>query len=129
MSAAEKTGTWRVRCFQSGTHIVKRDGRHPHFYVYAAPGLSRMETCETLCAWLNGEAPRPGWADDLIRSSEVEAYHPGLNASGVMLPIYATGPCLESSPGRGDWTQDPAFADERARLMDRLCGVDSKETA
>lgn len=122
------TDRWSISSYQSGTHVVHRLGFHePWFYVYEAPNRSRYETCEDLCAWLNGEGPRPSWADDLIRTSEEKAVHAGLNENGVMLPIMAVGPMLESEPGRGDWTPDPAFADDRSRLMDRLCGIGGQQ--
>jgi hypothetical protein len=117
---------WAVETFPSGTHIVARRGFHrraPHYYVYEAPGLTRMETCEQLAAWLNGDGPRPAWADTLIRGSETAAHFPALNEHGSPLLIYATGPYVESDPGRGDWRDDKTFRDERADLMDVLCGT------
>lgn len=113
---------WTVELFGSGTHVVTRHGaREPHFYVYEAPGLTRYETCRQLAAWLNEEAPRPAWADTMLRTSETCAFFPALNEYGAALSISAVGPCVESEPGRGDWTDDPEFHDDRARLMDGLC--------
>lgn len=118
------TDRWTIHHYGSGTHVVVREGvRAPHFYVHAAPGLTRMETCEQLRDWLNGDAARPEWADDLMRASERIAHHPGVTEHGGLLSISAVGPSVESEPGRGDWTPDPEFEDDRARLMDLLCGV------
>lgn len=121
-----KSETWVVRAYGSGTHIVQRDGvRAPHYYVYAAPGLSRYETCEQLRDWLNGSADRPAWVATMLRSSETCAWFPAVNEHGATLSISAVGPSVESEPGRGDWMDDPAFVDDRARLIDRLFGVGS----
>lgn len=116
---------WVVSMFGSGTHIVQRDdgARAPHFYVYAAPGIDRYETCRQLADWLNGTGARRAWMDALIRSGEESAYHPAVNEHGTVLPVYVTGPSVESEPGRGDWANDPDFKDERAALMDRLFGI------
>jgi hypothetical protein len=117
---------WTVAAYGSGTTGVHRlDVRAPHFYVYEAPGIDRYETCEQLAAWLNGTGPRQPWMDALIRSGEALAHHPAVNAHGAILPVYVTGPCVESEPGRGDWVLDPAFKDERAELMDRLFQINA----
>jgi len=119
-----KTDRWCVTSYQSGTMVVHQRGVYtPHFYVYAAPGMSRGETCQTLCDWLNGLAPRPEWADNLIRATETTAHHPAVNEHGAVLPVSVYGPHVETTPRSGDWEQDPEFKDERARLMDALCGV------
>lgn len=119
---------WIHQLFESGTQIVRRDDSEgPWLYVYGPAGedegstdRNRYHTCDQLMNFLNG-GPRPAWLDDLDRVNETALEGP----DGTR--IDATGPMVDRDPPNLQWWNDESdeAKDARARLIDRLAGVDA----
>ena len=125
MSDLEK---WDCRFYGSGTTVIVNSAGHyrgPHFYVYGPRNededqwmRDRYKVCHELCDYLNG-GDKPAWFDQLERLSE--DYCEDLDGTNIR----ATGPSIDVDPPNLNWREDDSdeAKDARARLMDRLFGV------
>lgn len=117
---------WSWVSYPSGTTVVNSPltGKpQPWLYVCMVGNpddlddqTDRYLMCDQLVMWLNGEASRPAWIDDMNRVSESKLLAP----DGAF--IEATGPMYDRNPPACDWwnRDDDEAKDMRARLIDRV---------
>lgn len=118
---------WAPRFYGSGTCNVEdmSAGNVPYLYVmFCNDESGRMQMCVELAAWLNGEAGRPLWLDDM------ELIHDKASPQGKLLGsdgsfVEPCGPSYDADPPSLFWKrcEKPESVAARTALLERLLRV------